>query len=386
MISVETIDSLKQVDPLDWDRVASRHVFACHGLLSTMEDTSLTYHPRYYLARDTWGITAVAPCYLGYSQRDVDGLDQLLFGRLSKLPPMLRLSVAPTLVCGPRFGITSNVLIDPNRNSEDHRRITEKVIDAMVEDARNNSWTLCFTNVIDKSTPLSETLRARRFGRALDLPAMVLNLRWKSFDDYLRGLRDMHPSTVKGIKWERRRARKVGLDVLPDWDPSTDLRVAHKLLDDHYRRLNGAPFPYHQKFLETLLRRMGNKLVFYTAVHANTLLGVAVGFRGEGSIALSMLGVVQPASRAKAVYFNTCYNQPIEDAIANGIERLFMGKLLYDVKARRGLEMLPLHVYVRFPSRLRQSLVQPAFSYQVRILTARHRHLPVVQEDLRRAP
>ena len=57
---------------------------------------------------------------------------------------------------------------------------------------------------------------------------------------------------------------------------------------------------------------------------------------------LIMAGIDGTKGRQGLVYFNNGYNTPIRYAIERGVRRVYSGKLVYEVKTRRGFELLHL--------------------------------------------
>jgi predicted N-acyltransferase len=113
-----------------------------------------------------------------------------------------------------------------------------------------------------------------------------------------------------------------------------------------------------------LKRHLGAKVIVYVALEGSDPVGVTVALRAGDALFLSIGGTDVARGRKTRVYFNNSYNKSIEDAIASGVGRIYCGKLLYDLKLRRGFRMMGLSAYVHTPRRLRAALLAPAFAAQ----------------------
>jgi predicted N-acyltransferase len=363
-ISVERFEAIADRDRAAWDRLAANDTFASSGWLKTMEETALLRRSVYFVARRASQLVAAAPCYLQEAVPAVSGMDGVVFGRFTKLARALGINVSPALVCGTSIGLSGHVLIAPDTSPEERRRLTLDVIDAMERFAQQQGVTLCFRNVVDRDAWLPGTLEGRGYLRATEMPTTVMDVAWTSFSGYLRDLKREHPATAENVRREVNRAHKGGIVFRKVVDGIACAPRLLALLDAHNRRLNGAPFPFRPAFLEVLQRYLGDKLVVYVALDGDDPIGVSLGVRAGDAIFLPMVGVDVTRGRETFVYFNNSYRMPIEDAIATGIRRIYCGKLVYDVKLRRGFRLLDLSAYFRVPNRLHAALLAPVVAAQ----------------------
>jgi predicted ATP-grasp superfamily ATP-dependent carboligase len=164
------------------------------------------------------------------------------------------------------------------------------------------------------------------------------------------------------MRWEISRGRRAGFVLERIDDPQPVGEKLHRLVDVHYRRLNRTAFPFRPSFFERLKFHLGERAVVTVARHERDLLGVTVGLRGADGMFVQMIGVDAERGRHGALYFNLGFNRPIQDAIAAGDRRLYLGKLLYDLKIRRGCRLRSTDVYLRGRDRLHQAMLRPLVS------------------------
>jgi hypothetical protein len=120
-----------------------------------------------------------------------------------------------------------------------------------------------------------------------------------------------------------------------------------------------------------LKRNLGERSVFFLAAEDDEPLGIVVGARSATALHLVMVGVDKTKGRDGFVYFNNSYNEPIRYAIDRGLRRVYSGKLVYEVKTRRGFQLLGLGMYLRVPGRLRAVVLRPMLACQSALLRSR---------------
>jgi predicted N-acyltransferase len=365
MICIDEHETVVDVDRAQWDRLAGDDVFSTYGWLRTVEETSLvTRRFRYFAARASGELVGAAACYLDEGSAAVSAeIDRMLYGRLVSPARWLRLTVSPALVCGSRTGLSGHILVHRDVQPRERERVTLHVLEAMEETARRSGWTLGFRNVAAGSGALVEILRTRGYARAAELPTTFLDVRWKSFDGYRRALKADHPATAKNIPWEINRARKNGLVFEKLADPVSLERQLYGLLRSHHERLNGRLLPFGPAFLGALSRNLGESLVVYAALEHGEPLGVLIALRAGDATFLAFVGVA-PGHRESFVYVINAFYEPIKDAIATGVRRIYCGKLAYDVKRRRGFELLELSLYLRVGGRVRAAVLDRLIALQ----------------------
>jgi predicted N-acyltransferase len=373
MISVERIDSIASIDRSEWDRLAGDNVLASWGWLRTVEETHLyPRHLAYFVARGSEGLLAAAPCSFEDATPARLGIDLVVFGRFAKYVRSLGISTLPALICGTSSGLADHVLIPRDRPPQERSALLRQMIDAIEETAAREQSTLCFRNVVESDDgDIAQTLRARGYLRATEMPSTFLDVEWNSFPEYVRHLKRSHPSTAKNVSRELKRASRAGITFRELPDPAALQDRLHAILDRHNRRLNGEPFPYRADFLSTLKRNLGERSVFFLAAKDAEPLGIVVGARSAVALYLVMVGFDETKGRDGFLYFNNSYNEPIRYAIDRGLRRVYSGKLVYEVKTRRGFQLLGLGMYLRVPGRLNAVVLRPMVACQSALIRSR---------------
>jgi len=384
MVSIEQVKSVVEVGASEWDRLAGRSVLASYGWLRTLEENFASpVSFRYILARGAAGLVGAVVCQVQEDPAsDRLNLDGLLFGRFAKAARRLRLTALPALVCGTGIGVGEPVLVRGDTPAGERERLTADLVQAVEQTARDHGWTVCFRGVVEANTPIVEALAKRGYLRSREFPAACLELAagWRSFADFRRHLRKTHPRTAKSLSREINLGRRHGLVIEQLEEPARYREHLHRLMNSHSLRLNRKPFPYRPEFFEELKTRLEGRAVIYLARIGEEPIGALVTLRDDDAVYLPMIGIDPDRSRASAAYFNLGYNRPIQDSIAAGHRRMFFGRMLYDVKARRGCGRIELNLYVRGRSLFQELALRPLFASRSRMINYLTAALPRAEE------
>jgi predicted N-acyltransferase len=364
LISMDQVESITSIDPFEWDPLAGDNIFASYGWLRTIEETcKVPARHRIFMLRRDNELVAAAPCFFQYPNDLTITMDYILFGRFKRLAPVLRLTALPAMISGSRTGWHKNVFVKRELSPDLRTRVIEEIINHMELTARKNRSILFFRGVSGEEKELSKTLTVNRYPKTKEMPHTCLDIEWHTFQEYRRHLKKRHPGTEKSIRQEINRAKRGGLVVRRLENPASRQNDLHEIMDKHHRRLNEMPFPFHPHFFERLKDNLGDKAIVYVAEKGEELLGVLIMLQCNDTVFLPMIGVDRERSGREEVFFNLIFNQPIRDAIETGIKRIYYGKLLYDVKIRRGCRIIDNDLYVRARSPMHERTLKAIFRY-----------------------
>ena len=336
--------SIRDVDAQEWDRLAGHNAFATHAWLLTVEASWRTAaHPLYFTLRRDGVLVAGSVCYVCRASREVETLDDLLFGRLAPVARMLRLSFLPAVVCGPAVGYGWHIGVDPGLSSGDAHEARRLVLDAIEAEARRLGLRVSFIHVLGVERELKDLLEARGYLGCRNTPVGVLDVRWNTFDDYLAELprkrrgefrRQINRNTEGGTVIEA-TGRVLGAE---------DRLLA--LLDSNARKHGGRPFACGKEFFAELERNMGAQARVFTARKDGVITGVLVMLERNATAFPVAVGI-DPASPNDYTYFRLTYYSLIAHAIQAGTRRIYYGRGMYEVKVRRGCRLAATWIYTR---------------------------------------
>jgi predicted N-acyltransferase len=167
VVAIETIESLADVEPSEWNRLAGRRVLASYGWLRTLDETGTNPMPsRYVLARNGSGLVGAIVCQIQESVSEAFDLDDMLFGRLAKATRRIGLSVLPAMVCGSWVGAGQSVLIRGGTAAAERQRLVVELVQGVEQVARGSGWGVCFRGVAETEPSVAEVLAKRGYLRS----------------------------------------------------------------------------------------------------------------------------------------------------------------------------------------------------------------------------
>lgn len=324
---LEIVDSLRDVDPGQWDALAGGHPLLSHAFLHAMHESGSAsersgWAPRYLLLHEGGSLQGALPLYLkshSYGEYVFDWAWADAWHRAGReYYPKLLSAIPFTPVTGPRLMAPTVEL----------RRVLVAGALQFAREAEVSSFHCLFPSEAEASELEDAGLMLRR-----TVQFHWHNPGYASFDEFLAG---MNHEKRKKVKQERRRLRdegvsftwKVGSDITED-----DWRFFTQCYDDTYRRHHSSPYLNLDFFL-----RVGESMP------DNLLL--AVGSQ-DGIRVCSALDVFSPEALfgrywgttkyIPGLHFEACYYQAIEFCIDRKIGR-FEGGAQGEHKLARGLE------------------------------------------------
>lgn len=286
---------------------------------------------------------AASVAYVVEPTRDVETIDDMIFGRLVAAARRLRWSFLPAFVCGPAFGYGWHIGVDPALDPEAATTARRRMLDALEEEAATRRLRLSFTEVLDEERELQTLLRDRRYLRSRNVPVAALDLRWASFDDYLESL----PSkSRREFRRQITRNRNAGVVVEPVESVAGLEDRLSALVDLNARKHNAFSFGLGPGFFAELRRAFGSNVRIFVARKSARVVGVCV-MLVQDRVAFPIVVGVEPASGSDYTYFHIAYNVPVAEAIASGVQRMYYGRGMYDLKVRRGCVLIDAWIYAR---------------------------------------
>ncbi len=147
-----------------------------------------------------------------------------------------------------------------------------------------------------------------------------------------------HPSMKKSISRHINKNKKAGviIEQLKDIDVNEDRLFA--LLEMNYRKYNRS-IPLKPDFFQRVKENFGDNAVINIATKEEKITGVNIEFRKGNEAVIGYVGIDYKYSQNDLTYFNIMYYKPINEAIKDGLKRIYFGKALYKTKSKRGCKI-----------------------------------------------
>jgi predicted N-acyltransferase len=349
---IEQLDSISRIDPAEWDCLSGNDALYSHDWLSTVEAS--TYEQTtflYVLARNEGVLVGAAACQVRTGNESAS-LSKAFYGRASGLARATGFGATPAIVVGSRYGFSPPFIFDPSLSPARCEEVAETLIGRIVERAESMKASVMLRNT-KPGTFVSALSRAHFVGTP-DVPTTYIDIRWRDFAEFRRDLKKIHPATEKAIRNQTSRAKRDGVVVERLSDPKMLSDELFDVLNSHHRRLNGVSLPFSESFLSEAFRWLGDSADLTIARDASGILGVQFTLRKNGVSHALLVGTATERARTTHAYY-LLLNHVMNRAIESGDRRLYFGRQLYDVKARRGCSIEQSMIWIRGRSRLQRA-------------------------------
>jgi predicted N-acyltransferase len=336
MYQVKIYNSIKEIKKEDWDSLTENNVFMSYNWLKTFEETTTILTKPYYLnVFYNEKLVCLFVCYLD-KENTLSSIDELLLGRLRKFRLLRSLSFQPVLMCYPRKGFGTHLVISNEVEKNQVQIIQNKVIDEVENIARSNKISICFQFVMEHETNLMKLLKIRGFYRTVSFPLNYIDINFSSFQEYKKYVSNRHPSMMKTIPREINKNRKAGIRINKIQNINGIEKRLFELLLMNHKKYSNKNFTFKPSFFKTAKTNFGEDAIIYAAEKEGEIIGVCVELRNGVESYISSIGIDHNYSKDDFTYFNIMYYEPINNAISTGVKRIFYSNALYELKSRRG--------------------------------------------------
>lgn len=208
---------------------------------------------------------------------------------------------------------------------------------------RTGARTLLLREFHDDELPLADAAREAGYMAVPNLDDTVLEIRWPTFDAYLRALKAHYRHMI-----EKQTAAREGAGVRAEhvtgWTAHAETMA--RLFDGTASRHTALPLPGADYF-RALSGVEGQRAVLFR--EGDALVGFVLYFVDDDAVVSSSLGVDYACNDRAALVFNA-YLEVVRAAIELGRPRIWFGRTSYPSKYRLGAEAVPLTMFIRLRS------------------------------------
>jgi predicted N-acyltransferase len=383
-MEVQSTDTILEVDAAEWDALSGGDILATHKWLVAVEqNTSENLGFRYFILRSSGRVVAAASCQTQYSNQSA-ALDTMLYGSAAVAARRIGFGATPALVVGSRFAISDPFLFRSGLSEAERAAAGKHLLSSIVNEAESAGATVIIRN---STNPLdAHFLVGTGFQSSPEMPTAYIDIKWDSVRAFKSDLKKLHFSTEKAIRQQAGLVRRGKVIVERVTDPALVTDDMHTLLDNHYRRLNGVPFPFGPSFPRYILETLQDRVELTIAREGTRILGVNVAFSDDtGRVRSMMIGIDRDRGRDLAVYF-VLLNNSMSRAIESRSRRLYYGRMLYDLKLRRGCSLATSTMWIRGRTSVQRAMLRGFITLRSRKLNRMiERYAPMSAANARMA-
>lgn len=329
--------------------------FFTYGYFKTIE-TSKTFdiEPFYLGVSDEDGIVAIAPCYIESSKKFRSFKEFPFMRRLASAANSLGFNTSHIMASYSPASYHGKLLVRENCDAKP----TLKLLSAKIDEICRGRHILFsyFPHVPESEKHLIENLEDFGYDKTPSVNIFNLDIKWSSFDDYLRGLESHKFRTT--VRREIKKWRQSGVTIMEEKefeDLSASLSCLHSNLKKKYEK--SAENARKASFFRNLSKFAKDKTRVIVARQCDKIIGFSLSLQHNDVLDVHMCGFdYNTQTNTDFTYFNLVYYVPIRLAIEEGIKRVHFSINEDRVKLKRGCKQERTYSFVKCHNRILGSL------------------------------
>jgi predicted N-acyltransferase len=324
---VRRFPSIHEIPESVWDGLLEDHPYNAHRLIRAVEDARVE-NSRFWALLFCDDGRPVGSAMLSAFTVSLDiflgkGLQKFAAFVRRRFPRFLRIDV---LFCGLPASLGQNNLVLSDG-------VLELLVREMESIARESGLRfLCIKEFKQHELPQVEGLERLGFFRGYSVPYMSMEIRWRSFDEYLASLRHSYRRHIRRSMAKLGTTRLVlgGPEVV---SPECFFQLYCNVMERSETRLE----MLNQEFFERLWVELGSDLQVLAAMAGDEVLGAALLLKSGTTLNFMLVGLPATRQTTADIYFNLLY-AVVDQAIRQGCTRLNLGQTAYWGKQQLGGE------------------------------------------------
>jgi hypothetical protein len=202
---------------------------------------------------------------------------------------------------------------------------------------------------------VSDELKEFKYHDFLGEPNMIVNINWKTFDEYLNAMSKKYRNRAKNII-------KKGTELQRKSFSASDIKNNAEQIQLLYNNvLHKATFrmaSLSAKYFIEMKNVMQDKFNFIAYYNNEELIGFRSSFFLEESIEAHFIGINYQVNKELELYQNMLYDY-VRETIDNNLPQLILGRTASEIKSTVGAEAYQLTCYIRHRNPLSNHLIKP---------------------------
>jgi hypothetical protein len=190
-------------------------------------------------------------------------------------------------------------------------------------------------------------------------PNMIVDIQWRTFDEYLNAMSKKYRNRAKGIV-----KKGIGIErrEYTEDDILANAQKIQVLFNNVHLKAKFRMASLTSAYFAELKRTLGEKFTFIGYYHNDELIGFRSTFILKDAIEAHFIGLNYELNKELDLYQNILYDYIIE-AIENNKKQLFLGRTASEIKSTVGAEAYELTCYIRHRNPLSNRIIKPFVDY-----------------------
>jgi predicted N-acyltransferase len=358
-MNIRIFRSIRDIDSSVWNSIVGLNRLICtHNYLCAIESSKIN-DCRYYYPVVYDGDRVIAHTCVYFITTELDAFAQ---GLVKQAVEWMRrrwryFMIMRSLECGTPVALGNTISF---RAGIDRKAVLMLILREVERLAKETHvGVMLLRDFYPEELEFYDCLLDAGYTRLQNLPCARLQVRWRSFEDYLNSMRNQYRYKIRS-RMRKFQAKGATIEVINDFAPlAAELARLWRNAYDHateYRR---------ERLLEDFFVNMSSHLGEKASVLMARIDGRPVGFslllHDDKTLTQLFCGLDYLWNRECFVYFNMLY-EIVAMAISNGFQDIDFGITTIVPKLDVGAKVVPLHMYMRHLSSLLREVVPKMFS------------------------
>ncbi|MDD5692145.1 MAG: GNAT family N-acetyltransferase [Candidatus Omnitrophica bacterium] len=342
-ITYKIYDNIDRIAEKDWE-VVFGDIPESYPFYKALAGSELPGFSFYYLviySEDE--IALIAPLFTADFNLDI-AVEGIVAGAIKLIRKVFpRFLISKTLFCGSPFAECGALGI--RQDFQDKPELI-LVLGRQIKDlaAKLNAPLMIIKDFPEEKTALLDVLLRQGFSRAKSFPAVLVDVNFRSFEEYLKSLGS---STRKNLNKKLKQAGSLGnVEVRAAGDIKGELAQVIKLYENTYRQGTTRFEHLNEKFFLRIAEEMPSQTRFFLYYCDGKLAAFNLCFVYKDLLIDKFIGFDYDICSRYNLYF-VSWAHNIKWCIENSLRYYYPGQTDYQLKLRLGGRLIPLFAYLK---------------------------------------
>ncbi len=374
MYRIKVLKSIKEIDKDSWNSLIDKDKIICsHDFLRAVEESHINDCEFFYLLIYNNANQIVAHTWIYTMSMD---LLTIAKGVLKKIIDFIRIFFPGFLIvkiteCGSPIAL-GNIFSISIRPREKRNRILDLIVKTMADIGwKNKANLLIIRDFYKKDLEFDKELTKCGLFQANNLPDVQMDIRWETFDEYLKSLRYNYRRFVKKCMGVIEK-EKIKVEYVENF--KVYVPIIRKLYFSCYQ--NAREYRREiltEDFFYKTNEYMKDKSGVLLLKKGQEVIGFAYFLLDDYTARLLYVGFNYETKKKYLTYFNIFY-QGLKFAIDNKFKKIELGVTTYEFKMKMGGEVTSLYAYIKHLNGILNFILKKTnkFLFPRKNLEARH--------------
>lgn len=224
-----------------------------------------------------------------------------------------------------------------------------------VEKQRGKIAAILVKDFYSSTKETSDELKEFKYHDFLVEPNMILNIHWKTFEEYLNAMSKKYRNRAKGIQ---KRGEEIQRKNFSAKDIKANSEQIQALYNNVHLKATFRMATLSTNYFVEMKEVINNNFNFIAYYYKDELIGFRSSFILKDSVEAHFIGLNYELNKEVELYQNMLYDY-VKEAIENNLKQLTLGRTASEIKSTVGAEAHQLICYIRHRNPFSNHLIKP---------------------------